>query len=342
MAVQPDAKRWEKVWGVTGWQIFAAILPIAVLYGFDARRVDQAIGMGCESSTLPTRYHLTTMSDFGHYEYGYRARDGFMVAKAVDKGIRNCRDALDESRCYRGIICGNDAANGDGDVIVSGDESAPTWFTRELGSRYFLTETVLRRWPAVLWVQAPAEAVARIAQEHAVCLEEIDEITVSPVTEGFTHAPENGYGSMLQAQTSIPFVVASALRGLAPGAGWYSEDGRRDPLTTALAKKVKALETMTECNAYAAFREGTLPAVTVSVKLRNGERREASASLTAGTAAPLEDAARQFRTQTAGVLSPEKAEEIIEAVLRLEDFASVAALSDRLFVKAKPPAKPEA
>ena len=65
MAVQPDDEIWKtKGWGLTSWQIFGAIIPAAKLYGFDARKVNQAIGVGCESSTIPTAYHEVTMSDF--------------------------------------------------------------------------------------------------------------------------------------------------------------------------------------------------------------------------------------------------------------------------------------
>ena len=67
---------------LTSWQIFGCILSVAKLYDFDARKINQAIGVGCESSTLPTDYHATTMSDFYHYEHGYRARDGFLISKS--------------------------------------------------------------------------------------------------------------------------------------------------------------------------------------------------------------------------------------------------------------------
>ena len=54
MAVQPSDERWKKKgWGLTSWQIFGCIVPIAKLYGFDARKVNQAIGMGCECPSPP-------------------------------------------------------------------------------------------------------------------------------------------------------------------------------------------------------------------------------------------------------------------------------------------------
>ena len=142
MAVQPsEERRKEKGWGLTSWQIFACILPTAKVYGMDARKINQSIGMGCECSTLPTDYHNVTDSDFRSYEYGYRARDGVLIAKSVNRGIHNQRDALDEPRCYTGIICGNNSSNGPSDNLDKASEADVSWLTRELGSRYLIMES---------------------------------------------------------------------------------------------------------------------------------------------------------------------------------------------------------
>ena len=139
MAVQPTDERWKtKGWGLTSWQIFGCIIPIAKLYGFDARKINQAIGVGCECSTLPTAYHAMTMSDFYHYEHGYRARDGFLIAKSVEKGIHNQRDALDDSRCYMGIVCGEEGQDGDNERREHQPEYVESWLTRDLGRRYLI------------------------------------------------------------------------------------------------------------------------------------------------------------------------------------------------------------
>lgn len=142
MAVQPsEERRQEKGWGLTSWQIFACILPIAKLYGMDARKINQSIGMSCECSVLPTDYHRVTDSDFRSYEYGYRARDGFLIVKSVDRGINNQRDALDEPRCYTGVICGNDGKNGAGETLVRSEEADVTWLTRDLGGRWMILDS---------------------------------------------------------------------------------------------------------------------------------------------------------------------------------------------------------
>ena len=102
MAIQPSKKHWDaNGWGSTSWQIFASVIPIAKLYGLDARKINQSLGLACESSTLSASYSETTMSDFGHYEYGYRARDGVLIAQSAEYGVHNCRDVFDETLLYK-------------------------------------------------------------------------------------------------------------------------------------------------------------------------------------------------------------------------------------------------
>ena len=131
MSVKPSEEQIAaRGWGEMSWQIFAAIIPIAKLYDLDARRINQAMGIGCECSTVPTSYAAVTHSDFKHYEYGYRARDGFLITKSAEKGIRNQRDLFDDPRAYAEGMVGH-AADTD-------------WLTKELGKHYYIMDAELR------------------------------------------------------------------------------------------------------------------------------------------------------------------------------------------------------
>lgn len=338
MAVQPSDERWEKGWGLTSWQIFAAILPVAVLYDFDSRKINQSIGVGCESSTIPACYHATTLSDFYHFEHGYRARDGFMTAKVVEKGIHNQRDALDESRCYRGVICGEDAKNGDGDEIVSGDESDPTWFTRDLGSRYLIMETMLKHWPANMWAQTAAEAAKRIRDRKSFSVEDIAEIIVDPPVAERMSVPAEGYSSVTHAQFSIPFVVASVLLGEEPGAGWYTDEKLTDPAIMAIAAKVHAGDKPEETalSGFKAFQQDSFLPETVTVVLKDGTCLSETVQFLPGhpqNVLSWEELTATFRRQAAEALTAEQIEKVIAAVAEIEKTDDMAVLSESLFVR---------
>ena len=337
MAVQPsEERRRTKGWGLTSWQICACIIPIAKLYGLDARKVDQSIGMGCECSTTPTCYHETTMSDFYHYEHGYRARDGFSIVKAVEKGIHNCRDALDEPRCYTGVVCGNDGSNGSNETTIRSGEADLTWLTRDLGKRYLIMETLLKHWPANMWVQTSVEIVKDLVEKYGFGPEDVEEIVVDPGVLKRMWAPEDGFTSVTHAQFSIPFVIASYLYNHTPGAQWYAQENLRDPKVIALARKVKPGPSPTDSPAvgFKMFREEKgYPMKTITVTLKDGTKYEGKMDCHPGHPKNMmsrEEFAARFRIQAAPALQGEKLEAALETLCNIENVEDIATLAGLL------------
>ena len=327
MAVQPTDEIWKtKGWGLTSWQIFGCILPVAKLYGFDARKINQAIGVGCECSTLPTAYHATTMSDFYHYEHGYRARDGFLISKSVEKGIHNQRDLLDFGPCYSGAICCD---------LEGKDMSDSSWYTRELGSRYLIMETLMKHWPANMWVQTTAEIVSNLSKEHGFGAEDVKEIIVDPPVAQRMWAPDEGFTSVTHAQFSIPFVVASMLYDPNPGAHWYTAEKMKDPKIIALAKRVKSGPSAQDSplTGFKQFREGTYPMKTVTVTLKDGTRYEGKMDCHPGHPKNMmsrEEFSNRFRVQAAPALGDKELEKALEVLCNIESVEDISALAGLL------------
>lgn len=333
LAVQPSEGRWrEKGWGMQNWQIFAAIIPIAKLYGLDTRKINQAVGMGCECSVIPTNFAAATMSDFSHYEYGYRGRDGFLIAKAVEKGIYNQRDALDDPRCYTGIVCGDESANGDDETKIHADESDRGWLTRELGTRCLILETMLRRWPAGIWAQSSAELAHMLQQKYAFSPEQVEEILVDPPVEGYMDIPREGLILDIHAQNAIPFVVASVLTDPVPGAHWYSSGRMRDTKLLALAQRVKPgpSQAQSVISNYQCFQKGSYPNQRMIIKLKDGTQYQAETDCPRGHPGNMPDMQEQiksFHHQAKGVLPEEKICRLTEAICTLEDCRDIAEIS---------------
>ncbi len=336
MAVQPSNERWKnKGWGLTSWQIFACIIPAAKLYGFDARKINQAIGLGCECSTVPTAYHATTMSDFYHYEHGYRARDGFLIAKAVEKGIHNQRDALDEPRCYTGAICGEDGSNGSGETTIRTGEADVSWLTKDLGSRYLIMETLLKHWPANMWVQTPAEIISDMVKKYGFGPEDVEEIVIDPPIRNRMWAPDEGFTSVTHAQFSAPYVIATMLYNPVPGAYWYTPEKMKDPKAVALAKRVKPGPSPTDSpmTGFAQFRNGSYPMKTITVTLKDGRVLTEKMDCHPGHPRNMmtrEEFIDRFRIQASPVLQGEKLEKAIETLCNIENVEDIASLADLL------------
>ena len=78
------------------------------------------------------------------------------------------------------VICGNDGSNGSADTTIRSGEADLSWLTKELGERYLIMDTLLKHWPANMWVQTPVELVNGMAQEHGFGPDDIEEIILDP------------------------------------------------------------------------------------------------------------------------------------------------------------------
>lgn len=143
MSVQPTEEQFKlRGWGKNSWQLFAAILSTAKIYGLDARKINQSIGMGCEWSTIPTSHHVAE-SDLGHYEQGFRARDGVLIAKCTEKGIHNCLDAMDAPLLYAVGMCGKPGTGGPGKIAENNADMG--WLVRNLGTHFYIMDAQIKK-----------------------------------------------------------------------------------------------------------------------------------------------------------------------------------------------------
>ncbi|MBR6349621.1 MAG: MmgE/PrpD family protein [Lachnospiraceae bacterium] len=338
MSVQPNLERRQKNgWGLTSWQIFASLIPYAKLYGFDARKTNQAISMACECAPVPSDFHQLTMSDHYHYEHGYRNRDGAIIAKSVEAGINNCRDALDEPRCYLGTMCGDSAKNGSSlrTELEDKKEYDITWLTRDLGKRYFIMDTLLKHWPANMWVQTPLELLDILQKKYGFGPDDIESIVLDPPVKRRMWASPDGFESITHAQFSIPYVLSRRLLDPVPGAYWYTKDKMKDAKAAELSLKVKGGPSPEESpyDGFTLFQQGSYPMRTLTVTTKDGHTYTESMDCHPGHPANMmsrEELSDRFRLQAKGILPDEKIEKALDALWNIEKAEDIAAVSDLL------------
>lgn len=320
MAVQPP-ENWPnyKGWGLTSWQSFAGVLPAAKLYGLNAEQVNQALGFGATNCTVPGQLHHVTMSDAYHYEHGYRSMDGVVAAMNVKLGVSNYTDALDDPWSFENHMC------------VS---PSPDWYTKDLGKRWLTMETLLKHWPANMWIQTPLELTEELLSTHDIRKEDIAEIIVDPPTFLRMYYSPEGYSSMMQGQFSIPFMLAALILDRTPGSNWCDEAKLHDPELLALAGKIHGggseMLYMPKC--FKNFQQGRHPVITVTIKTNGG--KEYSKTMEGHLGHPRmmmtpQQFKERFLIQAAPSLSPdalEKAADALASVEQCNDMAQIGAM----------------
>ncbi|MDR1088012.1 MAG: MmgE/PrpD family protein [Coriobacteriales bacterium] len=308
MSVQPPRDyNHNKGWGLSSWQIFASAAAAAKLLGLDASTTNQTYGLAALYTSIPSNLTQATMSDAYHYEQGQNALSGILAAYNAESGIENLTDGLDIPYAFA-------------EQLTSAPERS--WLVRDLNS-YLLLKILIKHWPANMWVQTPVEIVASLAREHAIDPANIAEIVIDPPTQFRMHFYPEGFSSLMEAQFSTPFVVASVLLDPSPGSGWYAPEKLRDPAVLELASKVKAGPSPehTLRGSFALYEDGTFPEKSVTITLKDGAvytRTQATHKGHPDDMLTRDEFTELFRLNASKVFDAARTEKLIDFFLTLE------------------------
>lgn len=321
MAVQPaDDFDHNQGWALGNWQIFATTTPAAKLMGLTKEEMNKAFGMSVLFAKMPSNLQQATMSNAYHYEYGITAQNGVLAANCAKNGVANLMDCLDIPMAY----CEQ--------LTTAVDRG---WLDAGLNEKYYLMDILVKHWPANMWVQAPVELVKLLVNEHKINADDIEEITVNPPTQYRMHFYEEGFESLMEAQFSIPYVIAAALIDPEPGPNWYTEEKFNDPKIIEYGKKVKAGpdKEQTLLESFHIYQQGSHPEKTVTITMKDGTVYSKTQRTHKGH--PLDMLSREefcelFRREASFALTPEQTEKIIDFVLNIDKVDDVSKIHELL------------
>ena len=323
MAVQPPAD-WDvfKGWGLTSWQIYGATVPACKLLGLNSEQINQALGISAACTPITCVLANSTMSSLYHYEHGIRSKDGVAAAELAQIGIDKAMDCFDDQYSFGFHLT---------------EEQRPEWYTKDLGKKYLTMETLMKHWPANMWLQTPLEITYNLITKYNITAEDVEEVILDPPTNGRMALSENGYDSMMLAQFSVPFALAAMICDPDPSANWYSEDNLVNPRVLELAKKVHGSDSKPHelMKSFDMFRHGTFPMKTVIIRTKDGKVYQESLDCPLGHPANMMDREQfveRFKIQVSHVMSPEKAQEWIDILCNIEKYDNIAEIADKLFV----------
>ena len=318
MAVQPSADEWGKPghnWGLTSWQVFAASVAAAKLYGFDADQMATSLGVTTHFTAIqgPARED----SDVYHYAHGICARNGIAVAEIVEAGVDPIRHTLD----------------GPHGLWRQWHETADlSWYEKDLGTWFAIDDTLLKHWPANMWIQAPLDALAALAEAHQLSLDEIEKVEITPDV-GLYSAPMSEPRTIMKAEFSLAYCFAAYLQTGKATAAWYDEERLQDQAVMDFEKKFVFLPPQrTPIEQFMYFWKRDFPETTVRLHLRNGSVVEKTLKYPKGhprNPFTWEEEKTHFLSAVE-CLDDTKKERIVQLVETLETLPDVAALCELL------------
>lgn len=284
---------------------FAAAASAASLLQFEPRQVrhvfsyagQQASGMGYWDRDLE---HIEKAFDFG----GMGARNGVTAATLV---------AL-------GCTAANDPFSGANNILsVLGNKPAPEALVTELGTRFEIMNATLKKWSVGLPLQAVLDSIAALLSNHAVRADKIKRVNVQ-ISAGDVHIVDNNPNPDLCVQHLVALMIVD--RG-ANFASVHDATRMQDPMVLAVRKLVQ-LTPSDELLAATPPHQAI-----ITIQTRDGHFFEQRTRAVRGLAQnPMDRAevASKALDLTAPIIGSARANELIAAIDRLDQFGPISAL----------------
>ncbi|MEU6641943.1 MmgE/PrpD family protein [Saccharomonospora sp. NPDC046836] len=300
--------------------VFGAAAGAARLLGADSRQLVDALGIAGSHAGGLREYH-TSASDTKRLHAGKTARDGLGSAQLALAGVTGPETVLEGRQGYFASIA---RGSWDESTLLDG-----------LGSTWVCLRTYVKPYPCCRHLHGPVDAVLALQERQGIPPADVVAVSV----ETFGIASRHGRRhctSLLEAQLSIPFAVATTLRSGVPGLASFGPEARADPEVARLAALVSVACDAELDSAYPRARPAR-----VAVTLRNGAvlRREIRYPL-GEPSNPIDDEGlgAKFLRLTTPVVGEQHAADLLAALWKLDDLEP---LTTGLGAAAWPTRRPE-
>ena len=214
--------------GITG--VFGAAAAAAILLGFDADGVENALGIA--GSSAAGLFTFLAGGDVKRTHPGHAAREGVLAGLLTAGGLPAARGVLEFKEGFFNAYAGGDVGEMDYaaiDLLAVGDNNPRSPFA--VANCYMKPHACCRH------IHSAIDAVIDIAKTDGVTAADVAAIEVGTYKVAASHA-RVGWSEMTTAQMSFPFVVAMAMvRGHVDLHDFGAAD-RADPTVIGLTSRI--------------------------------------------------------------------------------------------------------
>ena len=310
LAMQPTPARGRQVFGEQ-YHPFAAAVTAGKLLGLDEVQLDVALGIAGTYSSVPSAYkYFGVVADTRPMRevklgWGWMCMAGTLAAFSAKRGFRGGHGILDGERGFY--------------VMAGSDRCDFERITRDLGQGWMIVDTEYKGYPSLARIIPAYFAARSLVEAHGIAAGDVERIVVRG-----GHIPIVGDidpRSAVDAQFSLPFVVAMAVTGDEPGPAMFSDERLFAPDVRGLLART-ALEHDVEAEALF-FSEQRLR-FTVSITLKSGTtvRREIEFPRDQ-VKMGREGVEKKFRTLAGSALPAAQVERALAAVVDLDRQADL-------------------
>ncbi|MCR5979013.1 MmgE/PrpD family protein [Gordonia jinghuaiqii] len=229
--------------------VIGATCGVAVLHGLDADRLHDALGVAASHAGGLFAF-LGKSAEVKRVHPGKAARDAIASVELAVAGVTGPRSILETPHGYVDAF-----ADGgfDAGVLLDG-----------LGRDWAVLNSYVKPYPSCRHLHGPIDAVLALRAEHGIGIDDVASAAVRTYTVASHHAAPV-VDSLLDAQMSIPFALATALAHDEVGLTEFDGPARQDPRIRELATHVEVVADAQSDSEYPRLRPAS-----VELRLHDG------------------------------------------------------------------------
>ncbi|WP_051518363.1 MmgE/PrpD family protein [Intrasporangium chromatireducens] len=229
--------------------VIGGALGVGVLRGLSFDDLHHALGIAASHAGGLFAF-LGKSAEVKRVHPGKAARDAVTSVDLAIAGITGPRSILETAHGYIDAFA-QDGFNAE--TLLGG-----------VGERWVVLDSYVKPYPSCRHLHGPIDAVLALRAEHGLRADEVASVTVRTYTVASHHAAVDA-DSLLDAQMSIPYAVATALTHDEVGLTEFGEQARANPALRDLARRVTVV-----ADPDADARYPRLRPATVELRLHDG------------------------------------------------------------------------
>jgi 2-methylcitrate dehydratase PrpD len=292
--------------------VFGSVMAAGKLRGLTTVQLANALGLAASSAAGIFAF-VNGGADIKRLHAGHASREGLQAALLAEQGVEGPPDVIE-------------ARDGFMQAFAFGRTGKPRAIALPPAVPFGITDCYIKPYPCCRHIQPAVEALMGLLNDEKIANDEVEHIDVATYRIAAEHA-ETGWNDFASAQLSFPYLMGVALKHRGIRFEHFSEEMRRDPAFTAIARKLSITAPPDVDRLYPQLRPAR-----VTVKTARGNFTRHADEALGSRIVPLDDAGlrAKFLDLVGPVLGADRAKELNERIWSVADAADVAPLVEAL------------
>jgi 2-methylcitrate dehydratase PrpD len=292
--------------------VFGSVMAAGRLRGLTSLQLANALGIAASSAAGIFAF-VNGGADIKRLHAGHASREGLQAALLAEQGVEGPPDVIE-------------ARDGFMQAFAFGRTGKPRAIALPPAVPFGITDCYIKPYPCCRHIQPAVEALMGLLNDEKIATDEVDHIDVATYRIAAEHA-ETGWDDFASAQLSFPYLMGVALKHRGIRFEHFSEEMRRDPAFTAIARKLSITAPPDVDRLYPQLRPAR-----VTVKTARGSFTRHADEALGSRIVPLDDAGlrTKFLDLVGPVLGTNRAKELNERIWSVAEATDVAPLVEAL------------